>query len=237
MKLNALLSKVLLIAIASAALPASAALEGILLAPQNGQPAKHLAVLLHGYGSNEQDLLPLSDALASDYAVLSLRAPQTLGGDRYAWYREGKDESQDIDRAREEVVERIHQIQRQLGVAPSATLVAGFSQGAVMSWSIALQSPTVVGGAAIFSGRLPANLPAQPLPVSATTLPNMFVGHGQVDNRIAMPREEQAVAVAKQRGYRVSFHRYATLGHGISSQELKDFSLWSAGLNARTPSS
>lgn len=48
MKLNALLSKVLLIAIASAALPASAALEGILLAPQNGQPAKHLAVLLHG---------------------------------------------------------------------------------------------------------------------------------------------------------------------------------------------
>ena len=237
MKLNALLSKVLLIAIASAALPASAALEGILLTPQNGQPAKHLAVLLHGYGSNEQDLLPLSDALASNYAVLSLRAPQALGGDRYAWYREGKDESQDVDRAREEVVERIHQIQRQLAVVPSATLVAGFSQGAVVSWSIALQSPTVVGGAAIFSGRLPVKLPAQPTSAAGTTLPNVFVGHGQADNRIAIQREEQAVSVAKQRGYRISFHRYVALGHGISSQELKDFSLWSAGLNARTPSS
>lgn len=216
---------------------AEAALEGILLAPPSGQSPQRLLVLLHGYGSNEQDLLPLADYVAQDYAVLSLQAPITLGAHRFAWYRNGTSAQADITAARQQILTRVSQIQQQLSIPPSRTLLAGFSQGAVMSWSIVLNVPHSIGAAAIFSGRLPESVGGRTSQQNRRSLPKLFVGHGQNDQRIALALDEQAVVLAQQRGYPLSFHRYADLGHGINPQELADFKQWAAGLSLQKPSS
>ncbi|WP_241571937.1 alpha/beta hydrolase [Rosenbergiella nectarea] len=218
-------------------LSAEAALEGILLAPPSGQAPQRLLVLLHGYGSNEQDLLPLADFVAQDYAVVSLQAPITVGPHRFAWYRNGSGAQADIYAARQQILTRIAQIQRQLKISPNKTLLAGFSQGAVLSWSIALNAPESIGAAAIFSGRLPESVGTSPTQQNRPNLPKLFVGHGQRDQRIALALDEQAVALAQHRGYSLSFHRYADLGHGINEQELTDFKQWAAGISLQTPSS
>ena len=224
-----------LVYLIGAVLPALAALNGVLLPPPSGQSPTHLLVLLHGYGSNEQDLLPLGDGLNKDYAVLSLRAPLVLGSGRYAWYRQGESARQDIIRAEDGVATRIAQLQQQLAIAPSATILGGFSQGAVVSWAIALDHPALVAGVAIFSGRLPISVSTRDVSVRPLPLPKVFVGHGQLDSRITLGQATQAVALAQQRGYSVAFHRYPQLGHGISQQELTDFSAWAATLTPRTP--
>ena len=42
-------------------------------------------ILLHGYGSNEDDLFSLAEYFPNDYAIISLRAPITLSMGGYAW--------------------------------------------------------------------------------------------------------------------------------------------------------
>ena len=44
-------------------------------------------ILLHGVGSNEQDLFSLADRLPDDFLVISARAPIRLGDDSFAWYQ------------------------------------------------------------------------------------------------------------------------------------------------------
>ena len=43
-------------------------------------------ILLHGYGSNEQDLFAFANQLPDSFLVISAQAPNKLGNDSYAWY-------------------------------------------------------------------------------------------------------------------------------------------------------
>ena len=51
----------------------------------HAEPAP-LLILLHGVGSNEQDLIGLAPALDPRFFVVSARAPITLGYGAYGWY-------------------------------------------------------------------------------------------------------------------------------------------------------
>ena len=45
-----------------------------------------LLLLLHGYGSNEDDLFSFANELPDTYYIISARAPFTLQYGSYAWY-------------------------------------------------------------------------------------------------------------------------------------------------------
>jgi phospholipase/carboxylesterase len=45
-----------------------------------------LLILLHGFGSNEQDLFSFADKLPDRFLVISVRAPHVIGKDSYAWF-------------------------------------------------------------------------------------------------------------------------------------------------------
>ena len=49
-------------------------------------PHPWLLVLMHGVGSNEDDLFALADFVPAPFHVLSLRAPFVLGPGSYAWF-------------------------------------------------------------------------------------------------------------------------------------------------------
>jgi hypothetical protein len=54
--------------------------------PAPGVTQPWLLVLMHGVGSNEDDLFGLSDFVPAPFHVVSLRAPFVLGPDSYAWF-------------------------------------------------------------------------------------------------------------------------------------------------------
>ena len=46
----------------------------------------NIIFLLHGYGSNEEDLFSLKEFIPSNHIIISLRAPISIGFNSYAWY-------------------------------------------------------------------------------------------------------------------------------------------------------
>lgn len=193
-----------------------------------GRPGS-LLILLHGYGSNAADLKPISHWVPENMVVVTLQAPYAIGDHRYAWYRNGKQQSADMQRSDKALAETITRLQQQLQISPEHTLIGGFSQGAVMSYRLALNHPLLISGAAIFSGRLP---PADLLPEarSDSEKPRVFyIAHGRQDQVINYRQAEQAVRrLSEQYHLSAEFHEYAKMHHEITLAELTDFQHWLA---------
>ncbi|MCV6630805.1 MAG: phospholipase, partial [Flavobacteriaceae bacterium] len=82
-------------------------------------------ILLHGYGSNEEDLFSFASELPKELFVISVRAPYTLQPFGYAWYaihfdaEDGKwsDDEQAIV-SRDAIVKFIDEAQEAYGLDP-----------------------------------------------------------------------------------------------------------------------
>ena len=56
-----------------------------LIKPSEKENSK-LLLLIHGYGSNEEDLFSFANDLPQDFTIVSVRAPRDLSFGGYAWY-------------------------------------------------------------------------------------------------------------------------------------------------------
>ena len=61
-------------------------LEYLIKKPTDNSAKPPLVIMLHGYGSNEQDLFSFAHELPSEMLIVSARAPLSLGFGSYAWY-------------------------------------------------------------------------------------------------------------------------------------------------------
>ena len=150
-----------------------------------------LLVLMHGVGSNEQDLFGLARMMPPQFHVLSLRAPYVLSPDSYAWFEfevspNGErriDEEQERE-SRFLVGEMIASAAQQLEVPPERIVVGGFSQGGIMALSLLLTQPAKVRAAMVWHSRLlPQVVPHIALP-EAFEGKALWVSHGSADNVI-----------------------------------------------------
>lgn len=149
--------------------------------------ATRCVILLHGVGSNETHLLELSAGIDADTLVIFARGPLQLGLGQHAWFRVAFTASgprivaEEAERSRALLIRFVQQMQASHAIAASATVIAGFSQGGIMSASVALSAPQGVAGFAILSGRiLPELAPHIAEPAQLARL-SAFVGHGEHD--------------------------------------------------------
>ncbi len=152
--------------------------------PAEGAP-EQLIVLLHGWASDAMDLLPLAQALRSEFPQAAILAPDAAspadGGRRgRQWYSiEGLDEGplwHGRVAGQVAVLEPwVRAQQRRLGVGTAATALGGFSQGAILALELALRHDGIAGRVLAFGGRLVAPMQAAP---RQTTL-HLF--HGGAD--------------------------------------------------------
>src|SRR5438552_6468259 len=97
-------------------------------------------VLLHGYGADENDLLPLAHELDPRLRAVSLQGPLSLGGPMRAWFNLSQDahgisfEPEEARAGLRAATEAVEEIARQ---SPRPFLL-GFSQGAAMALGVAL---------------------------------------------------------------------------------------------------
>ena len=107
-----------------------------------------LLLLLHGYGSNEDDLFSFASELPDEYYVISARAPYDLQYGSYAWYainfdadqNKFSDQSQAV-LSRDLVVKFLEELKLKFPIDSSNITLIGFSQGSILSYSIALSYP------------------------------------------------------------------------------------------------
>src|SRR5438105_15588140 len=101
-------------------------------------------ILLHGYGADERDLLPIAHELDPRLRAISLQGPVALGGPMRAWFNLVQDArgglSFDPAEVRSAVQSAIGAVEAIAKVSPRPFLL-GFSQGAGMALGVALLRP------------------------------------------------------------------------------------------------
>ena len=200
--------------------------------PAPAKPTK-LLVLLHGVGGNETNLLDLARGVDADTLVVFGRGPIQMGGPQFAWFRvnftaNGPQISpEEAERSRMLLINLLQQLQQQHCIAPEQTVIAGFSQGGIMSASVGLSSPESVRGFGLLSGRILPEL--EPVTASKERLSKLtaFVSHGQQDNTLPVHWAQRSDALLTQLGVRHSLKLYA-MDHGISAAMHADFVEWLA---------
>jgi phospholipase/carboxylesterase len=168
-----------------------------LLRPAAGEPEGAL-VLLHGRGADEHDLFGLLDLLDPEGRLLGVTpgGPLALPPGGRHWYRLGGIPTPDPETFLA-TVPLLAAFLDALPVPAERIVLGGFSQGAVMSWALALgpERPRLAGIIAL-SGFMP-RVPGFPLDVGRAAGLPVAVAHGTLDPVIpARFGAEAAEAVA-----------------------------------------
>jgi len=191
-----------------------------------------LLLLLHGYGSNEADLFSFASELPDEYYVISARAPYDLQYGSYAWYAINFDADQnkfsDHDQAvlsRDLVVQFIEELKAKFPIDPSNITLIGFSQGSILSYSIALSYPNIVQRVGALSGYL--NLDINNYNYQNNDFSNLkiFASHGTVDQVIPVEWARKTDPILKNLGINSTYKEYP-IGHGVSPQNFFDLKDW-----------
>jgi len=202
--------------------------------PQPARP-KALLLLLHGVGGAESNLVDLAGAAGPDTLVVLPRGPLSLGLGQFAWFRVAftangpRIEAQEAESSRLALIRFVGQLQAAYGVAPRHTVIAGFSQGGIMSASVALSTPECVAGFAVLSGRILPELEPQLAAPSRLTGLRAFIGHGEFDSKLPVMWAQRSDALLSQLGVAYSSRRYP-IDHGISEEMQADFLQWLAAV-------
>lgn len=162
-------------------------LEYIVRQPQVASSAPPLLILLHGLGSNEQDLFSFSSQLDPKYLIVSLRAPMPSGFGGYAWFN--LDFSRGIpqvdlaqfESSRKLLVQEIEEITKLYNADKNKVYLAGFSQGAMMSYAVALTQPKIIAGIVAMSGFVLENLAPKILDKKSLENLQILATHGVYD--------------------------------------------------------
>ena len=189
--------------------------------PAAGKPP--LLVLLHGYGANEQDLLPVAKRLDPRLAVASLRGPYQIRPGGYSWVNGNTGD--ELDHARRIVVDCIDQVADSTGADRGRVYLAGFSQGAMLTLAIALTEPEKIAGAAVLSGRLAAVVrDNHAAPERLRGFP-ILVTHGTEDPQIPIRSAHEIRRTLKPMGVAIDYHEFEG-GHYISDVNVDVLDQW-----------
>jgi phospholipase/carboxylesterase len=196
------------------------------------EDAQGLLVLHHGRGTDERDLLGLADALDPERRlhVVSPRAPLQLpGSPGYHWYlvrRVGYPDPDTFRASRAALSELHDELWAGTGIGPDRTVLAGFSMGAVMSFSMALSAERPpVAGILAFSGFVPVVDDWEPsLEDRLDTA--VFIAHGRNDPIIEVGFARRARELLEAGGLERLTYRESDVGHQIDPDDLAAATEW-----------
>ncbi|UMB55004.1 alpha/beta hydrolase-fold protein [Lutibacter sp. A64] len=191
-----------------------------------------LLILLHGYGSNEEDLFSFATELPEDLIIVSARAPQNLGFGSYAWYTinftadAGKfSDIPEALEARELIATFIDEVQNKYKISPEKTFLLGFSQGTILSYSVALNYPEKVQKIIALSGYIIPDLLPSNIEDKDYSKLDFFISHGSVDQVIPLEWANKAPDFLNHLNIKNSFQEYQ-VGHGVAPNNFFDFKQW-----------
>ena len=184
-----------------------------------------LLVMLHGYSSNEGDLFSFASLIPDDYHVVSLQAPLSLDVG-YAWFPIHFEENMERWTSPAEAQQAIDYVTSFLTFyteknnldSDNITLL-GFSQGAMLSYSVGISNNNVSAIAAL-SGYLD---PRVVLFVNAKK--EIYISHGKQDMVVPYEWAEQSVKLLNRNGYQPTFMSYQQ-GHEVNLENLNSLIEW-----------
>lgn len=196
--------------------------------PPKGKKAKSLILLLHGYGSNERDLISLVPELGDgfkDVHFISAQAPfQHDSGypGMYQWYSiQSRDDEYLYEGAKkaEPLLKSFAEEQlERLKLKHSNLVVCGFSQGGMMTLHTFLRYPKQVAGLISLSGYISGH---KHLEKEIKSKPPTLLIHGDVDDVVPTSSYEMAKKTLSSLDVPTEAHMLKGLGHGINYETIR----------------
>jgi len=158
-------------------------------------------ILLHGFGADERDLLPLARELDPSFRVVSLAAPIAQGISF---------DPREVLEAGNIALEAIEDIARE----NPDPILCGFSQGGGMALAAVLERPGLVGTVLALS-------PVPPRREGDGKGLRVFLGHGTFDPLIPVQVAHATRDLLTKLRASVTYREYP-MGHMICAEELED---------------
>lgn len=208
-------------------------LEYLIRHPKTPQTNPPLLIMMHGYGSNEEDLFSFAQELPDELLIISARAPLSLGFGSYAWYTihfdaSSSDKFSDIPEAKAALKlmdDFIHEIVSAYEINKQNIFLLGFSQGTILSTAYALNHPHKIQHVVALSGYVNEELIQKPLEKENFKDLDFFVSHGSVDQVIPVDWARKTGPFLKKLKIKHSYHEYP-VGHGVAPQNFFDLHSW-----------
>jgi len=200
--------------------------------PAAGEP-EGLLILHHGRGTDERDLLSLSDVLdpGRRLHVVAPRAPLSLpGSPGHHWYLVPRVGYPDPGTFAASLLslEAFHDaLWERTGIAPGRTVLGGFSMGCVMSYALGLGAGRPVpGGILALSGFVP-NVECWRADLAARRGLPAFIAHGRRDPIIEVAFARRARDLLDDAGLAVEYHE-SDAAHHIDPAHIAPMIAWLA---------
>ncbi|MEY2532147.1 MAG: phospholipase/carboxylesterase [bacterium] len=197
-------------------------------------------VLLHGRGTDENDLFPFLDLLDPERRLVGVTpgAPLSLPPGGRHWYavpRVGFPEPRTFQDSYQRLDELLRAIPDAFGVPEERTAIGGFSQGTVMAYALGLgrRRPSPAGIIAL-SGFIPTVQGWQP-DLDRPGLP-VFIAHGRRDPVISVQYAQQARDQLTAAGLDVTY-RESDAGHQVDPATVAELPGWLSAAMARAGAS
>ncbi len=188
--------------------------------------------LLHGYGSNEEDLFSFASELPEEHTIISVRAPYTLQPFGHAWYAinfdamQGKwSDDEEAKESREKIVAFIDEACTTYDLDTENITLIGFSQGTILSYAVALSYPQKIKRVVGLSGYINENILVDTYAQNDYSALKIYASHGQVDQVIPPEWAQRIPGFLKQLNIDHIYEEFP-VGHGVAPQNFYSFRKW-----------
>ena len=201
-------------------------------APLNASADNPAIIMLHGYGSDENDLFSFASELPSKYHIIALKAPLPMQPYGNAWYNiyldasEGKfNDTEQAIASRDLIVKCIDQVVEKYKVAKSAITLLGFSQGTILSYAVALSYPEKVKNIIGLSGYISEDMLKEGYEDNNFDHLSVYSSHGSVDQVIPVDWARKTKPFLTSLGIDCSYSEFP-VGHGVAPQNFYELKAW-----------
>lgn len=201
-------------------------IDGPHFGPHGGGKPGHLVVLLHGYGTDGNDLIGLAPVLAPlmpDVVFHAPNAPYPCEGNPtgFQWFGIARlDPAVTLAGVRSAapfVEAFLDETMAQYGLDESKVTLVGFSQGTMMALHVGLRRARPLAGIVGFSGLLAGK---ELLGAEIRSRPPVLLVHGDSDQMLPHFLTQEAAAALKANSVPIEFHIAKGIGHGIDQTGL-----------------
>lgn len=191
-----------------------------------------LLIMLHGYGSDENDLFSFANELPQELFIISVRAPYPMHPYGNAWYaihfdaaqNKWSDTKQAIE-SRDLIANFIDEACSNYPVDKKNVTLLGFSQGTILSYAVALTYPDKVKNVIALSGYISEDMLPENYQSKDYSHLNFYCSHGSMDQVIPVEWARKAPKFLKDLNIKHTYSEFP-VGHGVAPQNFYEFKSW-----------
>lgn len=193
-----------------------------------------LLIMLHGYGSDENDLFSFATELPEELFIISVKAPYPMQPYGNAWYainfdaERGKwNDNEQAIASRDLIAKFIDEAVATYPVDKNNVSLLGFSQGSILSYAVALTYPEKVKNIVALSGYIVQDIFPDDINTKDYSNLDFYCSHGSVDQVIPVDWARQTPAFLDGLNIKNQYSEFP-VGHGVAPQNFYEFKTWLA---------